>query len=78
MLNGLGIGPRIGAIAIVQQTDGPLMLTGFEAVFPFINVPAIAEETMIEAQAVGDKRHGGAGVTDGPVLEVQFMNPAQV
>ena len=46
------------------------------AAFAFDDIAAVAEEATVKAQAIGDARFGGAGVTEGPVACVKFVHPA--
>src|ERR1039458_9781123 len=73
---GVGVSAAIKVIEVREQADGALVVAPLAAQLAFEHVGAIAEELAVEAQAVGDARHGGAGIADGPVAGVELVDPA--
>jgi hypothetical protein len=74
--NGIAISTRASAILRTKNSDRTGMTGGFVTAFPLKHVGAISKQAPIEAQTVSYPRLSGAGVPEGPISRVEFVNPA--
>src|ERR1017187_6394607 len=74
--DGVGVRAAIEVIEVREQADGALVFVPLAAELAFEYIAAVAKELAVEAYAVGDARHGGAGVAGGPVAGVELVDPA--
>ena len=61
-MNGLRIGPHSGVVLVAENADGAVMAAGLHSYLALEIIAAVAQHAAVEAQAVGDRRHGPAAV----------------
>ena len=63
----------------MDETQRPNCSSTLPKRIPFLefhHVATIAKYAPVKAQAISDSRFGYASITDGPILQVEFVNPA--